>query len=134
MLSTEIPGNFGEALKSGVLLCEVINKIEPGKIPRIYTVRARPGWLSALSVSPPTVNRVCMALLHGRAGRLTARNGGSRPGQKMEPFPQRENIKAFTDAARDLGVPDAENFETGDLFEQAKPSPRLITISAAPAL
>jgi hypothetical protein len=36
----------------------------------------------------------------------------------MEPFPQRENIKAFTDAARDLGVPDAENFETGDLFEQ----------------
>jgi hypothetical protein len=27
------------------------------------------------------VNPICMALLHGRAGRLTAHNGGFRPGQ-----------------------------------------------------
>ena len=53
VLSTEIPGDFGEALKTGVLLCEVINKIEPGKIPKIST--------------------------------------------NTMPFPQRENIKAFTD-------------------------------------
>lgn len=33
------------------------------------------------------------------------------------PFPQRENIKAFNDAVRELGVPDAENFQTDDLFE-----------------
>ena len=33
------------------------------------------------------------------------------------PFPRRENIKAFTDAAAALGVPDRENFTTEDLFE-----------------
>ena len=33
------------------------------------------------------------------------------------PFSQRENIKAFTDAAATLGVPDRENFTTEDLFE-----------------
>ena len=33
------------------------------------------------------------------------------------PFPRRENINAFIDAARTLGVPDAENFQTDDLFE-----------------
>ena len=44
-------------------------------------VRAGPstGRLSGLSVS--TVNRFCMALLYGRARRLTAENGGCRPGQ-----------------------------------------------------
>ena len=30
----------------------------------------------------PTLNRFSMALLHGRAGRLTAKNGGCRPGQE----------------------------------------------------
>jgi hypothetical protein len=29
----------------------------------------------------PTVNRVCMALLYARVGRLTVENGGFRPGQ-----------------------------------------------------
>jgi hypothetical protein len=29
-----------------------------------------------------TLNRFSMALLHGRAGRLTAKNGGCRPGQE----------------------------------------------------
>ena len=33
------------------------------------------------------------------------------------PFPRRENINAFVGAARLLGVPDAENFQTDDLFE-----------------
>jgi hypothetical protein len=86
VLSTEIPGDFGEALKTGVLICEVINKIEPGKIPKIS--------------------------------------------KKTMPFPQRENIKAFTDAVRDLGVPDAENFETGDLFEQSNMKQVLICIQS----
>jgi hypothetical protein len=31
------------------------------------------------------------------------------------PFPQRENIKAFIDAARQLGVPDRDNFDTSDV-------------------
>jgi hypothetical protein len=47
------------------------------------TARARPGRLGASMASGafPTVNRFYMALLHGRAGRLTAENGGFRPGQ-----------------------------------------------------
>ena len=32
----------------------------------------------------PTVNRFCMALLYGRAGRLTAQNGGFRRGQVLQ--------------------------------------------------
>ena len=40
------------------------------------TVRARPRALAF-----PVVNRFCMALLCGRAGRITANNGVFRPGQ-----------------------------------------------------
>jgi hypothetical protein len=42
-------------------------------------VRSLPGRLSALSVFHSY--RFCMVLLYGRAGRLTAQNGGFRPGQ-----------------------------------------------------
>ena len=35
------------------------------------------------------------------------------------PFPQRENIAAFIEAARVMGVPDHVLFSTGDLYEQA---------------
>jgi hypothetical protein len=37
----------------------------------------------------PDVNRFCMALLYGRAGRLTAKNGGFRPGQSSGSSPAR---------------------------------------------
>ena len=79
-------GDVGSALKTGVRLCEVVNKLQPGMIPRIS--------------------------------------------RKTMPFPQRENIKAFTDAARTLGVPDSENFETGDLFEQSNMKQVLICIQS----
>ena len=70
-----VEGELGDALKSGVLLCEVVNKVNPGHIRKIS--------------------------------------------KSAMPFPQRENIKAFTDAVRDVwNVPDRDNFETGDLFEQ----------------
>ena len=146
VLNAEIPGNFGEALRSGVLLCEVraplrglitssasrpcglrqlspltsqvVNKIEPGKIPKVSTVRARPGWLNALCV-PHDESVLYSASVPWLRGALNGPKR-ARPGQKTMPFPQRDNIKAFTDAARDLGVPGAENFETGDLFEQAR--------------
>ena len=42
-------------------------------------VRAARGGEAALAF--PYKNPFCMALLHGRAGRLTAENGGFRPGQ-----------------------------------------------------
>jgi hypothetical protein len=35
------------------------------------------------------------------------------------PFPQRENIAAFIEAARLMGVPEHQLFETSDLYEQA---------------
>ena len=31
---------------------------------------------------------------------------------------QRENIKAFIDGSREIGVPDIYNFDTSDLFEE----------------
>ena len=82
-----VDGELGEALKSGVLLCEVVNAIKPGHIKKIA--------------------------------------------QSKMPFPQRENIKAFTDAARDVfRVPDRDNFETGDLFEQTNMKQVVICILA----
>ena len=47
------------------------------------TVRAHPGRLSALSVTYrfPYENPFCTGILYGRAGRLNALFGGSRPGQ-----------------------------------------------------
>ena len=46
------------------------------------------------------------------------------------PFPQRENIKSFIDAARDLGVPDSDNFETGDLFEASNMKQVIVCIAS----
>jgi hypothetical protein len=40
-----------------------------------------PGRSSALCISHSESARLCVALLYGRAGRLTAKNGGSRRGQ-----------------------------------------------------
>jgi hypothetical protein len=67
------PGDLGASLKSGVVLCELLNAIRPKMVRRISK-------------------------------------------SKM-PFSQRENVKAFIDGARDLGVPEMENFTTEDLFE-----------------
>jgi hypothetical protein len=53
------------------------------KVPDSYSVRALPRRLSALSVPHSTF--FCAALLYGRAGRLTAQNGGFRPGQFKNP-------------------------------------------------
>jgi hypothetical protein len=50
------------------------------------TVRAALGRLSAL-IAFSYENPFCMGLLYGRAGRLTAENGGFRPGQSLDiPF------------------------------------------------
>eukprot|EP01044_Picomonas_judraskeda_P004067 COSAG03_NODE_350_length_8727_cov_145.845913_7_plen_889_part_00 len=65
---------LGDVLKSGVVLCNLVNRLSPGAVKKIS-------------------------------------------GSKM-PFPQRENVQAFISAVRTLGVPDRENFDTSDLFEQ----------------
>ena len=48
---------------------------------RSYTVRARPGCLSALSVPIVIVRPVSVVVLHGHAGLLTAQNGAFRLGR-----------------------------------------------------
>lgn len=71
-------------LKSGVVLCTLLNAISPGTVPKIQ--------------------------------------------KSSMPFPQRENIKAFTEGARALGVPEHENFETNDLFEASNMKQVLICL------
>jgi len=66
-------GDFQESLKSGVLLCNLLNKIQSGTVPKIQTSN--------------------MA------------------------FKQMENIAAYVEGSRKLGVPDEYNFVTVDLFE-----------------
>jgi hypothetical protein len=65
---------LGDLLKSGVVLCNLVNRLSPGAVKKIS--------------------------------------------ESAMPFPQRENVQAFISAARELGVPDRDNFDTSDLFEQ----------------
>jgi hypothetical protein len=65
------------------------------------SVRAHPGRLSAPSVSPNNV--FCMALLYRRAGRLTAKNGGFRPGQESsKKYPAVLGSKSVTQRAKQV--------------------------------
>ena len=74
VLSQELEGeSTHEALKSGVALCQLANKLREGAVKKISKLPS--------------------------------------------PFPQRENVRAFIEAARSLGVPEAELFDTDDLFE-----------------
>lgn len=67
--------SFHDSLKSGVLLCRLVNKIKPGSVPE---------------------NRISLSNM---------------------PFNQRENVTAYLDACRRLGVREADMFVTADLFE-----------------
>ena len=68
-----LSGELEDALRDGVALCELANRLQPKTVKRIS--------------------------------------------KSSMPFPQRENVKAFIDAARQFGVPDRDNFDTSDLFE-----------------
>ena len=65
---------YDDALKDGILLCKLMNKLQPGSVAKICT------------------------------------SGGG--------FKLRENVAAFQLAARAYGLPDAELFQTVDLFEK----------------
>jgi hypothetical protein len=58
----------------------------------LLTVRAQPGAVKRFRTT------FWMAVLHGRAGRLTARSGGSRRGQYRQPDPKRR----FRSASRSI--------------------------------
>eukprot|EP00667_Euglena_gracilis_P018505 EG_transcript_19659 len=73
VLGEKLDSNMHTALKSGAVLCKLMNTIRPGSAPKWST--------SAM------------------------------------PFPQRENIKLFLDAAERMRVSSMERFETQDLFD-----------------
>ena len=56
------------------------------------------------------VNRFCMAVLYGRAGCLTAKNGGFRPVQKpcSAPRPREKPCEQCGEGAREYGLHDAK--------------------------
>jgi len=62
-----------QSLKNGVLLCKMLNKLQPGTVPKIS--------------------------------------------DSNMPFKQMENVAAYVEGSRKLGVPDEYNFVTVDLFE-----------------
>jgi len=68
--------DFGDSLKNGVLLCKLLNSLQPGTVSKINT-------------------------------------------QNMA-FKQMENIAAYIEGSKKLGVPDQYNFMTVDLYEQKK--------------
>jgi len=76
VLGETLDADLPQALKSGAVLCRLMNTINPGSVPKWST--------SAM------------------------------------PFPQRENIKLFLDAAERMRVSSAERFETQDLFDGKK--------------
>ena len=67
-------GSLSTALKSGVLLCELLNTVSPNAVKK--------------------VGKMNVEAVH------------------------RENIELFVGGCRKLGVPDANNFETADLYEE----------------
>ncbi len=73
VIGEAVTGDFQEALKSGVILCKLANKIKPNSVPNINN-------------------------------------------SKM-PFVQRENIVAFCNAIKGMGMRESDMFVTGDLFE-----------------
>lgn len=75
MTGEKFKGSFHDSLKSGVLLCRLVNKVKPGSVPE---------------------NRISLSNM---------------------PFNQRENVAAYLDACRRLGVREADMFVTADLFE-----------------
>lgn len=87
------------------------------------------GWLADLTGAPvPTPLQgglrsgevLCRAVNALRQGKAIPRIS------KLNlPFPQRENIAAFCAAARELGVPDQDNFTTDDLYDN-KDMPQVV--------
>jgi hypothetical protein len=72
--------DWGSArLEAAVLQLVLVQLDHASRAAACATVRARPGRLSAFRVSHSKL--ICMAILCGRAGRLTTQHGGFRLGQ-----------------------------------------------------
>ena len=100
-------------LRSGIVLCELANAIEPSCAARsvaAFNPHANPHLDSNPTPNPhldpnpnpyPNPNP----------------NPNRRPSASAMPFKQMENINSYTDACRRLGVPEADLFDTVDLLD-----------------
>jgi len=84
-------GDFGEILKDGVVLCKLMNKLQPGSIKKFKEKVDMFG-------NPQTVAQ-------------------PKSPTQGPAFMLMENVQSFINAAKSYGVPDAEMFLTPDLFE-----------------
>jgi hypothetical protein len=91
---THPDGALTQDLKSGILLCELVNKLSPGVVKKV-----------SIFPSLCVLERVYSFISSFQVNRSTM------------PFAQRENIHAFCEAAKSLGVKDINNFTADDLFE-----------------
>lgn len=83
-------GDFADVLKDGVILCKLINKIQPGSVKK---------FKEKVTHSKEITELTGRLLLQGPA------------------FMLMENVQSFIQAAKKYGVPDEEMFLTPDLFE-----------------
>ena len=79
------------------------------------------GGLGDVLKSGVVLCELANALKAGSVGRIS---------QSKMPFPQRENVLSFINAARELGVPDRDNFDTSDLFEQSNMRQVMICVAS----
>ena len=90
MLDEKLPeGDFAEVLQNGVILCKLMNKIQPESVKKF---KEKVGDMKDLHV----------LIIWGVQGPA---------------FLLMENVQSFLSAAKKYGVPDEEVFQTPDLFE-----------------
>ena len=83
-------GDFGEILKDGVVLCKLMNKLQPGSVKK---------FKEKVECIQIYLFKTHFHVIQGPA------------------FLLMENVQAFINAAKSYGVPDEEMFLTPDLFE-----------------
>ena len=116
-------GTFQAALKSGVLLCKVANKLKPNAVPK--------------------VNMAGMAFMQVRAPGRTLAGASPLDGLPSTPWPnadavagatsphtQMENINNFLNFCYSIGVVKTDSFQTIDLFEAQNMTQVVIGIHA----
>ncbi|KAI1229652.1 Calponin-1, partial [Lamprotornis superbus] len=105
-----IGDNFMDGLKDGVILCELINKLQPGSVPKVN--EPVQNWHKVRGETPPKRKPGVWGGFGAGLGR------GSDPKSGSESlWAQLENIGNFLRAITRYGVKPHDIFEANDLFE-----------------